>query len=206
MDAKRQRTQGSAAQHPHQSDLAEILQRLSLALQQTGDGADATDAGDLGAVLEELSNLEQPDAAAPGAQPLQTALWEAAETLQVGRLPPRPHLSQHRSCVPAQPGPPLCPLPSPPVPQAAAEQLQSVIDACAPLEAEIPRGAPAVAPADVLAYAHRLSYSTFAPPGFLPGQTPLRHFKPPAPQELQLRSSLLHEHHRELQQQVQGAC
>ena len=70
-----------------------------------------------------------------------------------------------------------------------------MIDAWAPLEAEALRAA--VAPAKVLAYAHRLSYSTFAPPGFIPGQTPLRHFKPPAPQELQLRSSLLHEHHRE---------
>lgn len=116
MDAKRRRTQG---QHlPHQSsDLAEVLQRLSLALQQTG--ADVTDAGDLGAVLDELSSLEQPAAAAaaPGAQPLQTAVWEAAETLQVS-LPPGLHSFPPRYLCAKRPDwtctvPPSQPAPSP---------------------------------------------------------------------------------------------
>ena len=45
----------------------------------------------------------------------------------------------------------------------------------------------------LVTYAHKLSYTTFAPPGFVPGQTPLRNFRPPAPQDWQLRASLLHQ-------------
>ena len=46
---------------------------------------------------------------------------------------------------------------------------------------------------ELIAYAHRLSFTTSAPPGFVPGQSPLMHFKPPAPQDFQLRSSVLHQ-------------
>jgi hypothetical protein len=49
----------------------------------------------------------------------------------------------------------------------------------------------------VVGYAQRLSYTTFAPSGFVPGQTPLGHFKPPAPQEAQFRASVLHQLQRE---------
>jgi hypothetical protein len=45
----------------------------------------------------------------------------------------------------------------------------------------------------VISYSHRLAYTSFAPPGFVPGQTQLRHFKPPAPQELEMRASQLHQ-------------
>lgn len=45
----------------------------------------------------------------------------------------------------------------------------------------------------LVTYAHKLSYTTFAPPGFVAGQTPLRNFRPPAPQDWQLRASLLHQ-------------
>ncbi len=45
---------------------------------------------------------------------------------------------------------------------------------------------------DIVTYAHKLSYTTFAPFGFVPGVTPLRNFRPPAPQEQQLRASALH--------------
>jgi hypothetical protein len=48
-----------------------------------------------------------------------------------------------------------------------------------------------------VAYAHRLCYTSFAPPGFVPGQTALQHHRPPAPQDAQLRSSLLHQFQRE---------
>ncbi|KAK9809665.1 hypothetical protein WJX73_002030 [Symbiochloris irregularis] len=43
----------------------------------------------------------------------------------------------------------------------------------------------------VITYAHKLCFTTFAPPGYSQ-QTPLRHFRPPAPQEWQMHSSLLH--------------
>lgn len=45
---------------------------------------------------------------------------------------------------------------------------------------------------DILAYAHRISYTTFAPPEFGAGQAPLRGALPPAPQEEQMRASQLY--------------
>ena len=44
---------------------------------------------------------------------------------------------------------------------------------------------------DILSYAHRISYTTFAPQEFGAGQAPLRGALSPAPQEEQLRASLL---------------
>lgn len=43
-----------------------------------------------------------------------------------------------------------------------------------------------------LQYAHRLSFTTFAPPGYAPG-APLGLFRPPAPQEHQMCFSALHQ-------------
>lgn len=45
---------------------------------------------------------------------------------------------------------------------------------------------------DILSYAHRISYSTFAPPEFGAGTAPLRGALPPAPQEEQMRASQLY--------------
>lgn len=45
---------------------------------------------------------------------------------------------------------------------------------------------------DILSYAHRISYTTFAPPEFGAGQAPLRGALPPAPQDEQLRASQLY--------------
>ncbi|KAG9443387.1 hypothetical protein H6P81_014727 [Aristolochia fimbriata] len=45
---------------------------------------------------------------------------------------------------------------------------------------------------DILSYAHRVSYTTFAPPEFGAGQAPLRGALPPAPQEEQMRASQLY--------------
>ncbi|KAF6134873.1 hypothetical protein GIB67_002274 [Kingdonia uniflora] len=45
---------------------------------------------------------------------------------------------------------------------------------------------------EVLSYAHRISYTTFAPPEFGAGQGPLRGSLPPAPQEEQMRASQLY--------------
>uniref|UniRef100_A0A0D3AZH3 Mediator of RNA polymerase II transcription subunit 4 n=1 Tax=Brassica oleracea var. oleracea TaxID=109376 RepID=A0A0D3AZH3_BRAOL len=44
---------------------------------------------------------------------------------------------------------------------------------------------------DILAYAHKISYTTFAPPEFGAGQAPLRGALPPAPQDEQMRASQL---------------
>ncbi|KAJ0571427.1 putative mediator complex, subunit Med4 [Helianthus annuus] len=45
---------------------------------------------------------------------------------------------------------------------------------------------------DILSYAHRISYTTFAPPEFGAGTAPLRGALPPAPQEEQMRASMLY--------------
>lgn len=45
----------------------------------------------------------------------------------------------------------------------------------------------------IVSFAHKLSYTSFAPPGFVLGTTPLHLHKPPAPQERQFRASQLHE-------------
>lgn len=45
---------------------------------------------------------------------------------------------------------------------------------------------------DILSCAHRISYTTFAPPEFGAGQAPLRGALPPAPQEEQMRASQLY--------------
>ena len=45
----------------------------------------------------------------------------------------------------------------------------------------------------VVTYAHKLSYTTFAPLGFEAGLTPLGNFRPPAPQEWQMRVAQLHQ-------------
>lgn len=46
--------------------------------------------------------------------------------------------------------------------------------------------------ADILSYAHKISYTTFAPPEFGAGQAPLRGALPPAPQEVHMRASQLY--------------
>lgn len=46
--------------------------------------------------------------------------------------------------------------------------------------------------ADILSYAHKISYTTFAPPEFGAGQAPLRGALPPAPQEEHMRASQLY--------------
>ncbi|XP_060185368.1 mediator of RNA polymerase II transcription subunit 4-like [Lycium barbarum] len=45
---------------------------------------------------------------------------------------------------------------------------------------------------DILSYAHRISYTTFAPPEFGSVQAPLRGALPPAPQDEQMRASQLY--------------
>ncbi|KAK9831934.1 hypothetical protein WJX81_001133 [Elliptochloris bilobata] len=79
--------------------------------------------------------------------------------------------------------------------QAAAEGLQRLLDRNAlPDVPDYSRVQPGVDSARrLVTYAHKLSYTTFAPPGFEAGKTPLRNFRPPAPQDWQLRASLLHQ-------------
>ena len=82
--------------------------------------------------------------------------------------------------------------------QATINELQHAIDVASALVTD--HHTPLVTTPDLakelIAYAHRLSFTTTAPPGFIPGQTPLMLFKPPAPQDIQLRSSALHQFQR----------
>ena len=48
---------------------------------------------------------------------------------------------------------------------------------------------------ELVAHAHRLSFTTFAPPGY--PEQPLGLFRPPNPQEWQMHASLLHAFKRE---------
>ena len=45
---------------------------------------------------------------------------------------------------------------------------------------------------EVLAYSHRISYTAAAPPDYIPGKSMLYAMKAPAPQQIQLQSSILH--------------
>ena len=45
----------------------------------------------------------------------------------------------------------------------------------------------------IVLYAHKLSYTTFAPLGYESGRPLVGHFRPPAPQEGQMRSAQLHQ-------------
>lgn len=78
--------------------------------------------------------------------------------------------------------------------QSVVEELQSAIDEARKLaHVEFPVAADVAQAQELIAFAHRLSFTTAAPPGFIPGETPLGLFKPPAPQDVQLRSSMLHQ-------------
>ena len=48
---------------------------------------------------------------------------------------------------------------------------------------------------ELVAYAHRLSFTTFAPPDY--PEQPLGLLRPPNPQDLQMHASLLHAFKRE---------
>eukprot|EP00884_Botryococcus_braunii_P012964 jgi/Botrbrau1/21669/Bobra.43_1s0067.2 len=56
----------------------------------------------------------------------------------------------------------------------------------------------------IITYAHKLSFTTFAPPGWAPGK-PLGRFRPPAPQDWQLRASQLHAAARKEEPGKEGA-
>lgn len=86
--------------------------------------------------------------------------------------------------------------------RSAVVKLQTAIDECEPLADD--SGSLILESSErvrqVVEYAHRLAYTSFAPPGFIPGRTQLRHFKPPAPQDLQFRASQLHKIEQEWQE------
>lgn len=70
-----------------------------------------------------------------------------------------------------------------------AEKLQSGISRYSQLAAP-------TAPLDlgaVLKYAHKIAYTSYAPLGHDPSQPLPQHFRPPNPQEWQLRASQLHQ-------------
>jgi hypothetical protein len=75
--------------------------------------------------------------------------------------------------------------------------LQMSVDSCtSPAGYQPPQAGDETYVRGLLSYAHRLSYSSAAPLGYQPGQ-PLYFFKPPAPQEAEMRVSQLHTFNRE---------
>ncbi|KAL4458401.1 hypothetical protein ABPG75_013266 [Micractinium tetrahymenae] len=90
--------------------------------------------------------------------------------------------------------------------QAAIVALQAAVDRYTPPPGYQPppsSGVDAAYVRGLLSYAHRLSYSSAAPLGFQPGQ-PLFFFKPPAPQEAEMRASQLHAFSREWEERQQA--
>ncbi|KAI8108882.1 hypothetical protein M9435_005299 [Picochlorum sp. BPE23] len=68
---------------------------------------------------------------------------------------------------------------------------QAIDDAHASVGMRI-HGNTGVSAHDILAYSHRLSYTSFAPPGYIPGKSMLYMNKPPAPQTAQFQNSILY--------------
>ncbi|WPT14087.1 Mediator of RNA polymerase II transcription subunit 4 [Picochlorum sp. SENEW3] len=68
---------------------------------------------------------------------------------------------------------------------------QAIDDAHASVGMRI-HGNTGVSAHDILAYSHRLSYTSFAPPGYIPGKSMLYMHKPPAPQTAQFQNSILY--------------
>lgn len=85
--------------------------------------------------------------------------------------------------------------------QGVAEQLQNSIAEHSHLESS-------AAPLELhsaLRYAHKIAYTSFAPLGHDPSSPLPQHFRPPNPQEWQLRASQLHQYQAECnQKQVQA--
>lgn len=81
--------------------------------------------------------------------------------------------------------------------QAHAQILQQLLDKHAPETGSASTRAPAATAKDVITYAHKLCYTTFAPAGYEAGVTVLHNFRPPMPQEWQLRASQLYAHSSE---------
>lgn len=77
--------------------------------------------------------------------------------------------------------------------QGVAGRLQQLLEHNTPSTVpECCKQAPSVEYArQIITYAHKLSFTTFAPQGWAPGR-PLGRFRPPAPQDWQLRASQLH--------------
>ena len=81
--------------------------------------------------------------------------------------------------------------------QGQAQALQQLLDKHAMPE-DLRKGRLASSAKDVITYSHKLCYTTFAPPAYQAGVTVLHNFRPPMPQEWQLRASQLHAHRSEL--------
>lgn len=75
----------------------------------------------------------------------------------------------------------------------AQQVLESAVEDMAELKrAKVGTSVPV---AELVSYAHRISYTTFAPPEYASGVNPLRGALPPAPQDEQMRASMLYHVH-----------
>lgn len=192
-DGKRARLE-TVAPTDGAGDLAALLHRLVELLQSGGDKADGLDS-----LLDELGRLQVTLNGA--SEPAFKAIADAQEKLQVRR---------HRSAVCRHLLPAAATLAvwseSPcsccllhlfARPQVAVAALQAAVDRFTqPPGYRPPATADEASVRSLLSYAHRLSYSSCAPLGYQPGQ-PLYFFKPPAPQEVEMRASQLHAFARE---------
>ena len=75
--------------------------------------------------------------------------------------------------------------------QEQAQALQQLLDNHAAPE-DLGDARSAASAAEVVTSSHKLCYTTFAPPAYQAGVTVLHNFRPPMPQEWQLRASQLH--------------
>ncbi len=199
MESKRQRVGEGTAPPDDSSQLADVLSKLTALVTQGAGEAEGLD--DL---LERLGRLQGKLNGA--SDPAFKAIEHAQARLQVGCLA-YTTAAARLLLLPADHLP--CPIWHPmyatfphncvflaPM-QAAIVALQAAVDRLTP-----PPGYRPPAPSDdasvrsLLAYSHRLSYSSSAPLGYQPGQ-PLYFFKPPAPQEAEMRASQLHAFARE---------
>lgn len=80
--------------------------------------------------------------------------------------------------------------------QTAIEQLQASISQHSQLLTATANPDPRL----ILNYAHKIAYTSFAPVGHQPGQPLPQNFRPPNPQEWQLRASQLHQYQAECNQ------
>lgn len=182
----------------HTHELADLLSRLHSLLTSAPQG---TQEDGVDGVLNELARLQTTlNTSSSVDEATFKAIADTQEQLQVpsaaaalsGRHNGSLNLGRLRSREPLRT---LATHLTPP--QVAIVALQAAVDRFTP-----PPGYMPPVPGDqafvrgLLSYAHRLSYSSSAPLGYQTGQ-PLYFFKPPAPQEAEMRASQLHAFSRE---------
>ena len=179
-----------------QSDVQKVLAELANGLHSSKNGKSSDK------LLDQLIQLQRDVEGTELESTVCDALAQARSELQVSAAAASALLAcslsvlltPHRGSIPSM--------------QGALESLQMALDRCAASSELSASPSIAATPAGVrelIGYAHRLSFTTRAPPGFVPGQSQLGQFQPPAPQELQMRASQLHEFARQAAERQRAA-